>query len=280
MLTAPDSSAPPTEREALAGEQQPLDLGPLPEQDQPPEREPLPERYNLVVPRSACPHCGAPIRVHQNVPVISWLLLGGKCASCKAPISARYPIVELVTALLSAAVVWNFGFHWQSVAALFFTWALVALTVIDLDHQILPDVITLPLLWLGLLASVAWHPGLIPPIPADPVSAILGAAAGYLLLWSVYWAFKLLTGKEGMGYGDFKLFAALGAWMGWQMLPLVLLLSTLTGAVVAIALILVRGRDRNVPISFGPYLAAAGWIALMWGPQIVGGYLSYTGLGP
>jgi leader peptidase (prepilin peptidase)/N-methyltransferase len=255
MLTAPDSPAPPTEREAL------------------------PERYNLVVPRSACPHCGAPILVHQNVPVISWLLLGGKCARCKAKISPRYPIVELATALLSAAVVWRFGFHWQSVAALFVTWALVALTVIDLDHQILPDVITLPLLWLGLLASVAWHPGLIPPIPTDPVSAILGAAAGYLSLWSVYWAFKLLTGKEGMGYGDFKLFGALGAWMGWQMLPLILLLSAFTGAAVGIALIVARGRDRNIPIPFGPYLAAAGWIALMWGPQIVGGYLSLTGLG-
>jgi leader peptidase (prepilin peptidase)/N-methyltransferase len=256
MLTAPDSPAPPTEREAF------------------------PERYNLVVPRSACPRCGAPILVHQNIPVISWLLLGGKCASCKARISPRYPIVELATAILSAAVVWRFGFHWQAVAALFFTWALVALTVIDLDHQILPDVITLPLLWLGLLASVAWHPGLIPPIPTDPASAILGAAAGYLSLWSVYWAFKLLTGKEGMGYGDFKLFGALGAWMGWQMLPLILLLSAFTGAAVGIALIVARGRDRNIPIPFGPYLAAAGWIALMWGPQIVGGYLSLTGLGP
>ena len=255
MLTAPDSPAPPT------------------------EREPLGERYNLIVPRSACPHCGAPILAHQNIPVISWLLLGGKCASCKARISPRYPIVELATALLSTAVVWKFGFHWQSVAALFLTWALVALTVIDFDHQILPDVITIPLLWLGLLASLAWQPGLIPPIPTDPISAILGAAAGYLSLWSVYWAFKLLTGKEGMGYGDFKLFGALGAWMGWQMLPLVLLLAAFTGAVVGITLIVARGRDRNIPIPFGPYLAAAGWIAMMWGPQIVGGYLAFAGLG-
>jgi len=236
-------------------------------------------RYNLVTPRSACPHCGALIQAHQNIPVVSWLLLGGKCANCKAPISARYPIVELVTALLSAAVVWRFGWHWQSVAGLFFTWALVALTVIDLDHQILPDVITIPLLWLGLLASLAWHPGLAQPIPTDSYSAIIGAAGGYLTLWSVYWAFKLLTGKEGMGYGDFKLFGALGAWMGWQMLPLVLLLSAFTGAVVGIALIVARGRDRNIPIPFGPYLAAAGWIALMWGPQIVDGYLTLTGLG-
>ena len=252
MLADPASPAPHTERE--------------------------PERYNLVVPRSACPHCGAMILAHQNIPVVSWLLLRGKCASCKARISPRYPIVELVTALLSVAVVWRFGWHWQSVAALFLTWSLVALTVIDFDHQILPDVITIPLLWLGLLASLAWTDMLAPPIPADPASAILGAAAGYLSLWSVYWAFKLATGKEGMGYGDFKLFAALGAWMGWQMLPLVLLLSAFTGAVVGIVLIVARGRDRNIPIPFGPYLAAAGWIALMWGPQIVGGYLAFSGL--
>ena len=250
-----------------------------PSAPQPTAHSPQPRRYNLVTPRSACPHCNAPIRAHQNIPVISWLLLGGKCANCKAPISARYPIVEIVTALLSAAVVWRFGFHWQAIAALFVTWALVALTVIDLDHQILPDIITIPLLWLGLLASLAWHPGLAAPIPTDSYSAILGAAAGYLSLWSVYWAFKLLTGKEGMGYGDFKLFGALGAWMGWQMLPLVLLLSAFTGAVVGITLIVARGRDRNIPIPFGPYLAAAGWIAMMWGPQVVDGYLTVTGLG-
>jgi leader peptidase (prepilin peptidase)/N-methyltransferase len=237
-----------------------------------------PAKYNLVTPHSACPHCGAEIRAHQNIPVLSWLLLGGKCASCKARISVRYPIVELGTAILSAAVVWRFGWHWQSVAALTFTWALVALTVIDLDHQILPDIITLPLLWLGLLLSLAWHPGLTAPVPADSWSAIIGAAAGYLSLWSVYWGFKLLTGKEGMGYGDFKLFGAFGAWMGWQMLPLIILLSAFTGSVVGIALIVLRGRDRNIPIPFGPYLAAAGWIALMWGPQIVDGYLSLTGL--
>ncbi len=204
-----------------------------------------PAKYNLLTPRSACPHCGALIRAHQNIPLLSWLLLGGRCASCRGRISARYPIVELVTALLSAAVVWRFGWHWQSAAALLVTWALVTLTVIDLDHQILPDTITLPLLWLGLLASLAWSAGLAP---------------------------------EGMGYGDFKLFGALGAWLGWQMLPLVLLLSAFTGAVVGMVLIAVRGRDRNVPMPFGPYLAAAGWIALMWGPQIVGGYLSVAGL--
>jgi leader peptidase (prepilin peptidase)/N-methyltransferase len=234
--------------------------------------------YNLVVPRSACPHCGTEIKAHQNIPVLSYLLLGGKCAHCKARISPRYPIVELGTALLSAAVVWRYGCEWQSAAALVFTWALVALTVIDLDHQILPDVITLPLMWLGLLASLVWQPGPALSIPVDPWSAIIGAAAGYVSLWLVYWTFKLLTGKEGMGYGDFKLFAAFGAWMGWQMLPLVILLAAFTGAVIGITLIALRGRDRNVPIPFGPYLAAAGWIALMWGPQIVGGYLSFAGL--
>jgi leader peptidase (prepilin peptidase)/N-methyltransferase len=236
------------------------------------------ERYNLLVPRSRCPRCNTEIKAHQNIPLLSWLLLGGKCASCRAPISVRYPVVELVTAALSVAVALRFGWQWQTLFLLAFTWALVALTVIDIDHTLLPDVITLPLLWLGLLCSLGWHAGLMPPAPTDPVSAIIGAAAGYLLLWSVYWAFKLLTGKEGMGYGDFKLLGALGAWLGWQMLPLVLLLSALAGAVVGIALIVIRGRDRNVPIPFGPYLAVAGWIALMWGPQIVGGYLALTGL--
>ena len=239
---------------------------------------PPPARYNLVTPRSTCPHCNAAIEAHQNIPVLSYMLLGGKCANCKGNISARYPVVELVTALLSAAVAWHFGWHWQTVAALTFTWALVALTVIDLDHQVLPDIITLPLLWLGLLLSLAWHHGPSLPIPVDPRSAIIGAVSGYMSLWLVYWAFKLVTGKEGMGYGDFKLFGALGAWMGWQMLPLIILLSAFTGAVVGIALIVLRGRDRNIPIPFGPYLAAAGWIALMWGPQIIGGYLSLAGL--
>jgi leader peptidase (prepilin peptidase)/N-methyltransferase len=255
-----------------------LDYPPPPSDASVPESSAAGQRYNLVVPRSACPHCGTRIQAHQNIPVLSYLLLGGKCASCNARISPRYPIVELVTALLSAAVVWRYGWQWQSIAALFFTWALVALTVIDLDHQLLPDVITLPLMWLGLLASLAWQPGPALAIPVDPWSAIIGAAAGYLSLWLVYWTFKLLTGKEGMGYGDFKLFAAFGAWMGWQMLPLIILLSAFAGAVVGIALIALRGRDRNVPIPFGPYLAAAGWIALMWGPQIVGGYLHFSGL--
>ncbi len=214
----------------------------------------------------------------QNIPVVSWLLLGGKCASCRASISVRYPIVEFATAVLSAVVALHFGWHWQMLAALLFTWALISLTVIDLDHTLLPDVITVPLLWLGLLLSLSWHAGLTAPAPTDPSSAILGAACGYLILWTVYWAFKLITGKDGMGYGDFKLLGALGAWMGWQMLPLILLLSAFAGAVIGIALILLRGRDRNVPIPFGPYLAAAGWIALLWGPQIMGSYLTLAGL--
>jgi leader peptidase (prepilin peptidase)/N-methyltransferase len=268
MLASESSALPPA-----ADSPQPSSLSPPPTAHSPP-----PARYNLATPRSTCPHCNAAIKAHQNIPVLSYLLLGGKCANCNGKISARYPIVELATALLSAAVAWHFGWHWQTVAALAFTWALVALTVIDLDHQVLPDVITLPLLWLGLLLSLAWHHGLTPPTPVDPRSAIIGAAAGYLSLWLVYWAFKLATGKEGMGYGDFKLFGAFGAWMGWQMLPLIILLSAFTGAVVGIALIVLRGRDRNIPIPFGPYLAAAGWIALMWGPQIVGGYLSLAGL--
>jgi leader peptidase (prepilin peptidase) / N-methyltransferase len=237
-----------------------------------------PERYNLLVPRSRCPRCNAEITALQNIPVVSWLLLGGKCASCRASISVRYPIVEFATAVLSAVVALHFGWHWQTLAALLFTWALVALTVIDLDHTLLPDVITIPLLWLGLLLSLSWHAGLTAPAPTDPSSAILGAACGYLILWTVYWAFKLITGKDGMGYGDFKLLGALGAWMGWQMLPLILLLSAFAGAVIGIALILLRGRDRNVPIPFGPYLAAAGWIALLWGPQIMGSYLTLAGL--
>ena len=287
-MLRPESSAPPPTADSLEPRS---DLPPTadsleprsdlpPTADSPPPPAPPPARYNLVTPRYTCPHCNAGIKAHQNIPVLSYLLLGGKCANCGAPISLRYPIVELATAVLSAAVVWHFGWHWQTVAALCFTWALVALTMIDLDHQVLPDVITLPLLWLGLLLSLAWHPGLAPPIPVDPRSAIIGGATGYLSLWLVYWAFKLATGKDGMGYGDFKLFGAFGAWMGWQMLPLIILLSAFAGAVVGIALIVLRGRDRNVPMPFGPYLAAAGWIALMWGPQMVGGYLSLAGLCP
>jgi leader peptidase (prepilin peptidase)/N-methyltransferase len=234
-------------------------------------------RYNLVVPRSACPKCGAMITAAQNIPVLSYLWLKGKCASCGVRISARYPFVELGTAVLSALVAWKFGFVWYTAAALLLTWVLIALAGIDIDHQLLPDNMTLPLVWLGLLLSLAQA---IPAIglPVDPRSSIIGALAGYLSLWSVYHAFRLLTGKEGMGYGDFKLFAALGAWLGWQMLLPIILLAASTGAVLGILMIVVRGRDRNIPIPFGPYLAAAGWIALMWGDQLLASYLHFAGV--
>jgi leader peptidase (prepilin peptidase)/N-methyltransferase len=225
--------------------------------------------YNLIVPRSACPHCDAQITALQNIPVVSWLFLKGRCASCKIGISVRYPIVELTTALLSAVVAWRFGFTWHMAAGLILTWTLVALCMIDFDHQLLPDNLTLPLLWLGLCLSL--FQGAV--LPVTPHDAIIGAMAGYLSLWLVFHLFKLATGKEGMGYGDFKLLAALGAWLGWQMLPLIIMLSACVGAVVGISLILLRGRDRNIPIPFGPYLAAAGWIALLWGEPIVAAYL-------
>ncbi|MDE2251248.1 MAG: prepilin peptidase [Gammaproteobacteria bacterium] len=236
-------------------------------------------RYNLVVPRSACPACHAPISAWQNIPVLSWLWLRGRCARCAAPISLRYPLIELLCALLSAAVAWRFGFGWNAIEALAVTWALLALTGIDLDTQYLPDAITLPLLWAGLLASLgaagaAGAGGIaVTSLPVGPADAITGAAAGYLSLWSMYHLFRLLTGKEGMGYGDFKLLAALGAWMGWRMLLPIILASAFTGAVVGIALIASGRHKRGVPIPFGPFLAAAGWLALMWGPQWVSGYL-------
>ena len=230
-------------------------------------------RFDIVVPRSACPACKAPIKAIHNVPVLSWLALRGRCASCKAGISARYPLVELLTGLLSAAVAWKFGYTPQMGAALVLTWFLIALTFIDFDTQLLPDALTLPLLWLGLTASVLGY------TPIEPRNAIMGALAGYLSLWSVYHLFRLATGKEGMGYGDFKLLAGLGAWLGWQMLLPIILLSAAVGAVTGIALILLRGRDRNIPIPFGPFLAAAGWIALMWGQQIVTGYLGMFAAG-
>jgi leader peptidase (prepilin peptidase)/N-methyltransferase len=237
-------------------------------------------RFNLIVPRSRCPNCNTLITAAQNIPVLSYLFLKGKCANCGVRISPRYPIVELSTALLSAIVAWKFGFSWTTGAALLLTWTLIALSCIDFDTQLLPDNMTLPLMWIGLLLSL-WGGDLQnATIPVDPRSSIIGAVVGYLSLWSVYWLFKLVTGKEGMGYGDFKLFAAFGAWMGWQMLPLIILLSAFTGAVVGIALIVIRGRDRNIPIPFGPYLAAAGWIALLWGDELVGSYLRMSGLGP
>lgn len=222
--------------------------------------------FNLIVPGSSCPHCGHKIKPWENIPIISYVFLGGKCSACKNTISLRYPSVELVTGVLSALAIAFFGATWAGLAALVLTWALIALTMIDLDTYLLPDDITLPLLWLGLIVNSF---GLF----TDLASAFWGAVAGYLTLWSVYQLFKLLTGKEGMGYGDFKLLAALGAWMGWQMLPQIILLSSLVGAVIGITLIIVRGRDRNIPIPFGPYLAIAGWIAFIWGDRINATYL-------
>jgi len=229
-----------------------------------PESLPKPP-FNIAKPDSTCPHCGHKIRWYENVPLASYVALKGKCSSCKNTISLRYPIIELVTALLSGFAAWKFGFGWETAAALAFTWALICLTMIDFDHKLLPDQITLPLMWLGLLLNMQ---GMF----ASLEDAVIGAVAGYMCLWSLYWAFKLLTGKEGMGYGDFKLLAALGAWMGWQYLLLILVLSSMVGAVVGVSLIVIKGRDKNIPIPFGPYLAAAGWIAFFWGEAILRQY--------
>jgi leader peptidase (prepilin peptidase)/N-methyltransferase len=216
------------------------------------------DRFNLMVPRSACPHCGHQITALENIPIVSWLFLRSKCSACKAPISPRYPIVEAVTGLLSAVLVWHFGSGWLGLASLAFAYFLIAMTLIDYDTKTLPDDLTFPLLWLGLLINLD---GTIVPLR----DAVIGAMAGYMALWAVYWLFKLATGKEGMGYGDFKLLAALGAWMGWAMLPTIIILSSVVGAVVGISLIVFARRDRNNPIPFGPYLAAAGMIALLYG---------------
>jgi leader peptidase (prepilin peptidase) / N-methyltransferase len=233
--------------------------------------------FNLTVPRSTCPACQAPIKALHNIPLLSYLALGGRCANCRARISARYPVVEALCGALSALVGWRFGFGTSAACALLITWFLIALTFIDLDHQLLPDSLTLPLLWLGLLASLTGWASAAQNVPVDPFSAIAGAALGYLSLWAVYHVFRLLTGKEGMGYGDFKLLAALGAWLGWRMLLPVVLLAAVVGAVTGIGLIAARRHQRGVPIPFGPFLAAAGWLAMMWGPQIVARYLSLYG---
>lgn len=224
------------------------------------------ERFDLIKPDSRCPHCGNKIGPLENIPLISYLLQRGRCKHCREPISSRYPLIELLTAVMSAVTAWHFGFGPTALFAVLLTWALIAMSFIDIDHQLLPDDITLPVLWLGMVLSLF---GLFTNMP----SAIIGAVAGYLSLWLVYQLFKLATGKEGMGYGDFKLFALFGAWLGWQALPLVLLLSSLVGAAIGIALILLRGRDRQLPIPFGPYLAAAGWIAMLWGNDITQAYL-------
>ena len=220
----------------------------------------------LARPRSRCPACGHQITALENIPIISYLLLRGRCSSCGTSISLRYPVVEAVTGLLSAYAVWHFGPTLQGAGALLLIWALIALTGIDFDTQLLPDSITLPLLWLGLAFNLAGT-------YVDLFSAVIGAMIGYLTLWSVFWLFKLATGKEGMGFGDFKLLAALGAWLGWQMLPAIILLSSIVGAVVGISLIVATRHGRNTPIPFGPYLAAAGIIALFWGPQLTRSYL-------
>ncbi|HJW56358.1 MAG TPA: A24 family peptidase [Burkholderiaceae bacterium] len=227
------------------------------------------DRYNLMVPRSACPHCGHRITALENVPVISYLVLRGKCAGCKAPISARYPAVELITGMLSVFLVWHFGSGLAGIASLAFAYVLIAMTFIDADTQLLPDDLTLPLLWGGLLVNL--HAVFVPLN-----EAVIGAAAGYLCLWAVYWLFKLATGKEGMGYGDFKLLAALGAWLGWKMLPVIVLLSSLVGAIVGITLIAFTKRGRDNPIPFGPYLAAAGMLALVYGKTITEAYLGHA----
>ena len=222
--------------------------------------------YNLIVPRSSCPHCNHPISAWENIPVLSYLLLHGKCKECGAAISLRYPVVEAASGILCTYAAWHFGFGWAAGGALLLIWASLALTAIDIDTQLLPDDITLPLLWTGLLFN---YFGVFTSLH----NALLGAVIGYLVLWTVYWLFKLVTGKEGMGYGDFKLLAALGAWLGWQMLPLIILLSSLVGAMVGIILIVALKHGRNIPIPFGPYLAGGGLIALFWGPALTQIYL-------
>jgi leader peptidase (prepilin peptidase)/N-methyltransferase len=229
------------------------------------------EKFNLSVPASSCPNCNQAIRAHQNIPVISYLFLGGRCANCKHPISIRYPLVELLTGVCSAVIAWHFGVTIDTLFALLLTWSLIALSGIDIDHQLLPDSITLPILWLGLFLSLF-------EIFTDSHSSIIGAVSGYLFLWIIYQLFKITTGKEGMGYGDFKLLALLGAWMGWQYTLTVILLSSLVGAVVGISMIVLVKHDRNIPIPFGPYLAAAGWITFIWGDPINQLYLNLAGI--
>lgn len=228
------------------------------------------EPFNLAVPRSRCPACGSEIKAWQNIPIISYLLLGGKCATCQNPISIRYPVVEFMTMILSLIVAWQFGPTPQAVLGIIVTWFFVAMTMIDFDHQLLPDSLTLPLMWIGFIAALA-------SVFTDLHSSVIGAAAGYMVLWLVYQLFRVITGKEGMGYGDFKLLAAIGALLGWQALPVVILLSSLVGAILGISLIIVTGRDKNIPIPFGPYLAMAGWIAMLWGERLSHWYYGILG---
>ncbi len=232
--------------------------------------EPEGETFNLILPHSRCPHCTHQIRPWENLPVLSYLFLGGKCSSCKAPISKRYPLVELTCGLLSGYIAWHFGFGWPAAAMLMLSWGLLAMSLIDADHQLLPDDLVLPLLWMGLIVNSF---GLFTNLS----DALWGAVAGYLVLWSVYWLFKLITGKEGMGHGDFKLLAMLGAWGGWQILPLTILLSSLVGAILGLIMLRLRNVETSTPVPFGPYLAIAGWIALLWGGQITDSYLQFAG---
>ncbi|KPH96608.1 methyltransferase [Pseudoalteromonas porphyrae] len=228
------------------------------------------EPFNLVKPNSTCPKCKTAIKAWQNIPVISWLFLRGRCGSCSNPISVRYPIIEMLTAVMSLIVAYTFGVTEQAALYIFITWVLVALTFIDIDHMLLPDQLTLPLVWLALIAAVM-------EITISPADAIIGAACGYLSLWSVFWLFKLITGKEGMGYGDFKLLAVFGALLGWQALLTIILLSSVVGAVIGITLLSIQGKDKATPIPFGPYLAIAGWVALLWGTQIQQMYFNWLG---
>ncbi len=232
------------------------------------KHEEIHEPFNLFTPRSRCPQCNHNISAMENIPVISYLLLKGKCRVCNSPISIRYPLVEAVSGLLTAYIAWHFGYSIQMIFAVLLTWALICLCMIDIDRQLLPDDITLPFLWLGIACNMFG-------IFTDIYSSLAGAMVGYGSLWLIYIAFKFVTGKEGMGYGDFKLLALLGGWLGWQMLPLIILLSSMLGAVIGIYLIIFRVHDKNIPIPFGPYLAISGWIALIWGREIITAYLNW-----
>jgi len=228
------------------------------------------ETFNLILPNSRCPHCSHEIKPWENIPLFSWLFLRGKCSACKQPISIRYPLVELACGVLSGVIAWHYGVSWDTLAMLVLTWGLLAMSLIDADHQLLPDALVLPLLWLGLILNSF---GLFVSLSA----AVWGAAIGYMSLWSIFWLFKLVTGKEGMGYGDFKLLAMLGAWGGWQILPLTILLSSVVGAVLGVIILRLQRNSISNPIPFGPYLALAGWIALVWGDEITSSYLQFAG---
>ena len=232
--------------------------------------KPLADTFNLILPNSSCPNCGHEIKPWENIPLLSWLFLRGKCSGCQQKISMRYPLVELACGVLSAVIAWQFGVSWEALAMLVLTWGLLAMSLIDADHQILPDVLVLPLLWLGLILNSF---GLFTSLP----DALWGAVIGYMSLWSIFWLFKLVTGKEGMGYGDFKLLALIGAWGGWQVLPLTILLSSVLGAVLGLLILRLQRNSYSNPIPFGPYLAAAGWVALIWGDKITSSYLQIAG---